>query len=59
MTGPLLVRAIGRHPNILGVREQALLDVKEWYIAQGVPASKVGPVSRCWREEARNHGDGS
>lgn len=41
IVGPLLVRAIARHPNILGVREQALLDVKEWYISQGVHPSKI------------------
>lgn len=41
VSGPLLVRAIARHPNILGVREQALLDVKEWYISQGVAPRKV------------------
>lgn len=35
------MRAIARHPNILGMREQALLDLKEWYISQGVPASKL------------------
>lgn len=41
IVGPLLVRAIARHPNILGVREQALLDVKEWYISQGVHPTKI------------------
>lgn len=41
IAGPLLVRAIARHPNILGVREQALLDVKEWYISQGVHPTKI------------------
>jgi hypothetical protein len=37
----MLSAVIGRHPNILGVRTETIMSIREWYIEQGVSPSKV------------------
>lgn len=37
----MLSTMIGRHPNILGVRTETIMTIRDWYVEQGVKASKV------------------
>ncbi|TMW56175.1 hypothetical protein Poli38472_008823 [Pythium oligandrum] len=42
MTPNLLVSAVRRAPNVLGVSEESLEAMRQWYLNMGIPQEKIG-----------------